>query len=52
MYFLRVDYVPRNGSGVERTRDLCKSLSAVLRTLRMLRDCQVHILSIKVEFCV
>lgn len=52
MYFLRVDYVHSNGGSVERTRDLCKSLSAVLRLLRSLRDCQVHILAIKVEFCV
>lgn len=52
MYFLRVDYLSSGHNGVQRSRDLCKSLSAVLRILRFLRDSRVTILQVKLELCV
>lgn len=51
MYFLRVDYIYKH-SGVQRTRDLCESLSQCLRILKSLRGENTKILQIKIEFIV
>lgn len=51
MYFLRVDYIYRH-TGVQRSRNLCKSFNEVLKIIDDFRRHNgVRILQVKIELC-
>lgn len=52
MYFLRIDFICRDGSGVARSRELVKSPAAALEIVKSLLDSRVTVLQVKLEMCV